>query len=231
MKCVRFKDYLKEYRIAPLGSEFSKAAVENLLADEDNVELFRSHLSRNGKDFLIFEYSFDANNKLFALVNREDETDIAGYVRITLPDQSKSIWQVKDAAIYSAYRGLGLGSDLYVKIINSGRSLINDFSLSKEAENLWKNRLPKAVKVAVFNKREHKFYPLSDKPTEDKTSSNDEHEWFFIASPNSGVLEGLRENYSESDGMTNLLYENWLLKRGRQIETYRAAGYFGDSDY
>ena len=217
---------LKEFRKAPLGMLFSKEIVFNLISDEDNSEMMRTHLSVDGKDFVIICYSFDNSNKLFALVNRLDHSEIAGYLII----KKFSIgWQVQDTAIYPKFRNKGLGIDLFVKVIQSGISLISGFSLSNEAEKLWMQKLPKFVNVQVLSKSDSAIHPFSNEPQLDRGSDLDQN-WFFIATSKNARLTGLDENYTE-DGLGNLLYENWLLNRGTPVQSYRSSKFGDDGDF
>ncbi len=220
---MKIIDILSEYRIAPLGQEMSSVAIFNLF-DTDDIEILRTHVSFNDSDFVIKLLKYDSLNHLFALVNRLQPEDIAGYLRVK--NVTKNIWQVEDVCIYSKYRNLGLGTNLYVKIIQTGYTLINGESLSIDAEKLWLN-LSKFVNLQVYNKKKNEIEALSNKPTLDNSF---DQEYYFIASSKMPKLEGLNENFSDS-GINNFLYEQWLLARGKQISTYRSTFYGEIGDF
>lgn len=215
---------LKEYRKAPLGAEFAASQVTSFLADEDNVELLRTHIAVDGKDFVIARYSFDAENLMFALVNRIDHKDIVGYLIVKRFDK---FWQVQDSAIYRQYRGKGAGTDLYAKVIQHGYPLANGYSLSADAERLWLQRLPKIAKVSVLDKRTGNLESSSSKPSLDDVADIDQR-WFFVAESSANRPGPMLENYS--DGLSNLRYENWLQNRGVQIQSYRSSRIGLDGD-
>ena len=214
--------HLKEYRKAPLGQELSKEIVANLIADEDNSSILRTHISVEGKDLIIHDYSFDANNRMFAVTNRLDHNEVAAYMIVK---KFGIGWQVQDVAVYSKFRNLGIGIDLYVKVVRLGLNLISGYSLSNQAEKVWIEKLPKFVNVQVYNKSENLIYKFSNKPTFDNGSDLSQ-DWFYVASSNQKEITGLDENYTE-DGLGNLLYENWILNRGIPIQSYRSSK-FGD---
>lgn len=221
---------LLEYRIAPLGQMFSKAAVINLLADESNVELLRTHIPvpSMSKDLVVAKYSFDNSNLMFSAVERQDNTDVAGYLIVK---KVKEFWQVQDAAVYKSYAGLGVGMDLYVKVIQDGYKLMSGFSLSHDAEKLWTKRLPKHTKVSVLDNTTGKTEPFSDKPSHSNELDNSAQQWFYVAETVQTTCGALLENYSISNGLGNLLYENWLLNRGYPTQSYRASRYSKDGDF
>ena len=216
---------LKEYRKAPLGAEFSADSVKSFLADEENTELLRTHIAVDNKDFVIAKYSFDNHNLLFALVNRVDANDVAGYLIIK---KNGNYWQVQDTAIYKNYRNKGAGTDLYAKIIQHGYPLMNGYSLSTDAEKLWLERLPKIAKVSVLDLMTGKLEPVSIKPCTDNKSDLGQR-WFFVAESSSELPGPVLENYS--DGLSNLKYENWLQNRGRQTQSYRCTRIAGVGDF
>lgn len=224
---LQFKSFLKEYRKAPLGQKFSKVAILNLLADEENVELLRTHISFDNKDFVFVEYSFDSKNKMFAIINRINCQDVAGYMVLKVIGIG---WQIQDVAIYPEYRNRGLGIDLYVKVIQMGINLISGYSLSKNAEKVWLEKLPRYVNVGTYNKRSNLTSDLSDKPVLDNRSDVDQ-EWFFIASSKNETLTGLDENYLPDDGLFNLLYENWLRNVGIQTQTFRSSKFGEEKEF
>ena len=213
---MRLQD-LREYRKAPLGSQFSKAAVSNLLADEQHVELLRTHIAvPNEKDLVIAKYEFDADNLMFALINRIDHDDIAGYLTVK---RQGTYWQVQDTSIYDQYRSRGLGVDLYVRVVQHGYPLMCGHSLSAEAEKMW-NKLRDGLRVAVLDRSTGKVLPFSDAPARDG-GADSEQRYFYVAE-HVGCHGAVLENYHPSSGMNNLLYENWLLNRGTPFGSFRA---------
>jgi len=163
---------------------------------------------------------------MYALVNQADDQDIAGYLILK---KFHIGWQEQDVCIYADYRNKGLGIDLYVKVIQMGIQLISGCSLSNEAERMWKEKLPKYVNVNTFNV-DGSITAFSDKPTLDKMS-DDEQQWFYIASSKNKVPTGLDENYSSNDGLNNLLYENWLRNIGIKTRSYRSSKYGEEGDF
>lgn len=213
---IKFANFLREYRKVPLGMTFDKMHLINFLADEDNLSLLRTHISANNRDFVIYEYSFGPKDLLFVLSDRLDKEDVAGYLFIK---KIGEYWQVQDVSIYPAYRGLGLGVDIYVKVIDTHYTLLSGFSLSNEAEKLWREKLPKFVNVKVFDKTENKILPFSDLPKDD-VKSDVEQRYFYVASSTKELPEGLNEN-AGIDVDLDVRYERWL----RVDKTYKFHGF------
>lgn len=200
---------LHEYRRAPLGSQFSRETLSNFLEDEPNIELLRTHISLPGeKDLVIAKYAFDSDHLAFILFNRSDKRDIAGYIFVK---KVAPYWQVLETSLFGAYRGRGLGTDLYARVVQHRYPLMSGFSLSHEAEKMWKERLPKVVQVGVLDRQTGKTQEFSDAPSMD-VGSDDEQRYFYVAE-HVGLHGAVLENYSINDGLGNLKYENWLLHR------------------
>lgn len=219
-----FKEFLKEYRKAPLGQKFSKASVLNLLADTDHAHILRTHVAIDGIDFVFIEYDFDSANKMFAVVNRLRNEEVAAYMIIK---KFGIGWQVQDVAVYDIFRNKGLGIDLYVKILETGIKLISGCSLSNEAEKIWTTKLPKHVQVRVYNKASNEISEFSDLPKLEN-GSDDSQVYFYIASSDKNELS---ENYSADDGFNNLLYENWIRNVGYQMRSYRSSKYGEEGEF
>lgn len=219
---------LREYRKTPLGAQFSKETLSNFLVDEDAIELLRTHISiPNEKDLVVAKYTFDSDHAVFILFNRTDTKDIAGYLFIKKFDQ---YWQVMETSLFAPYRNKGLGTDLYVRAIRHGYSLMNGFSLSADAEKMWKERLPKAVTVRVFDKETGRISKFSDLPTND-TGTDNQQRYFYVAEHH-GLDGALLENYSVNDGLGNLKYENWLLNKNvLPFHGYRTSRFGNENDF
>ena len=219
-----FKEFLKEYRKAPLGQKFSKAAVLNLLADTDNAHILRTHVAIDKRDFVFVEYNFDSSNKMFAVVNRVSNDEVAAYMIIK---KFGIGWQVQDVAVYTEYRNKGLGIDLYVKVLESGIKLISGCSLSDEAEKIWTLKLPKHVLVNTYNKVTNEITEFSELPKLEN-GSDDSQVHFYIATSDKNELT---ENYSKDDGFNNLLYENWVRHIGFPTRSYRSSKYGEEGEF
>ena len=200
---------LSEYRKAPLGNEFSRETLSNFLVDEEHIELLRTHISvPSEKDLVIAKYTFDPSHLLFILYNRVDQHDIAGYLFVKKADK---YWQVLETSLFANYKGRGLGTDLYGRVAQHGYPLLSGFSLSTDAEKMWKTRLPQVLKVQVIDSHTGDILKFSDKPTQD-IGPDGQQRYFYVAN-HVGFHGAVLENYSANDGLSNLKYENWLLHR------------------
>lgn len=203
---IKFSEYLREYRKAPLGSEFSILNLRDFLRDEENLEILPTSIPGENKDFIIYQYSFGSEDLCFILVNRIDLDDVIGYCFVHRI--SGDIWQSKESSIFSKYRNKGYGTILYAKIINFGFTIINGFSLSNAMENVWKEKLPKIVNVKVINLKTKEVEEFNDKPTNDKAFPDGNQEWFYIASTHlKSIHEAIENNRGNSE---NLAFERWL---------------------
>lgn len=202
---IKFSSFLREYRVAPLGAKFDKSQLINFLSDRDNIELLRTHTSSSAKDFVIFEYKIGSKDILFIMANRVDYNDIVAYMFVKRLDD---FWQVQDVSVYDEYRNLGLGTDLYVKVIDSKFDLVSAFSLSVEAEKLWRNKLTKLVNVRVYDKIEKLIWPFSDLSKGD-FGPDVEQRYFYTAKSNKELPEGLNEN-ALVDLDLDVRYERWI---------------------
>ena len=224
---IKFSNFLREYRVAPLGAKFDKEQLINFLADKDNLELLRTHTSTDSKDFVIFEYTIGSKDKLFIMVNRVNYSDCAAYMFIKKFD---NFWQVQDVSVYDEYRNLGLGTDLYVKVIDSKYDLLSGFSLSNEAEKLWRNKLTSLVNVEVYDRSKKVILALSDLWKND-VASDTEQRYFYIARSKKQLPEGLNEN-ALVDLDLDVRYERWIVNdptyilHGFRSSKYGNAGEF-----
>ena len=206
MKKIKFREYLREYRKAPLGTEYSLLSLRNHLRDEENIEILPTSIPGENKDFIIYQYKFGPEDLLFILVNRIDLDDVVGYCFIH--KVSKDLWQSKDSTIFSKYRNKGYGTILYAKLIDFGFTLINGFSLSDAMEVVWKDKLPKIVNVKVINLQTMDVEEFSDKPTKDTAFPDEKQIWFYIASTHlKSVYEAIENNRGNDE---NLGFERWL---------------------
>ena len=169
---ISFKEYLGEYRKAPLGSEFSQFELQHFMADEDNLKQLRVISKVDNQVVFTYEYSFDNNNKVFILTAKEDLFKIFGYLFIT---KKGKYWQSSGTAIFDPYKRRGLGIDMYLNVINSGYQLINGNELSTSSEAVWL-KLKDLTKVNVINLKTDEIEEWSNKPSKDISSET----WFWI---------------------------------------------------
>jgi len=202
---IAFKKYIAEFRSnVPQGQPIDKEMISSWIKDANQLSL--AIPIPGEKDIVIFEYNdFGMNDKFFLLADRlKREKDIVGYMWIS-KTKSKIYWQVMDVIIYDPYKRKGIGTDLYVKIINEGYNLINGFSLSSEVERVWR-KLPQYVVVQTWNKETNEIEEMNEKPKEDIAINDDDQIYFWLASS-----KGIHERESMSNkGYPEYLNE-WLL--------------------
>lgn len=176
---ISFKHYLQEFRSnVPKLDYFEKDILIDWLKD---AKLLRFVLGiKNEKAIVIYEYNnFGKNDKFIILADRVDKTDIVGYAWLNNKDNF-NFWQVKDIWLYEPYRGKGLGTNLYIKLAKEGYNLMNGYSLSAEAEKVWR-KLPEYVNVYTLDKETGELSDMDERPKEDKAWDN-EQRYFWVTS-------------------------------------------------
>lgn len=172
---IKFSEFLKEYRHVPQSAELP---LNQLTASSsNNAEILPTSITTSMADFIIIEQKRSRNNTVFVIKDR-DKPIYVGYCFIKRI--SEEFWQVQDTTIYNPYKNKGYGTDLYVNIRRHSYQLLSGFSLSKQAENIWVNKLPKFVNVSVYDKVENKILPFSDLPQKDMDEDNNQQRYFLL---------------------------------------------------
>lgn len=197
---MKFKQYLNEYRKAPMVDELSIHSLQTFMSNTKHLTLLKASSTVLGKIFVIFEYSFDKNNKVFILVDRKDNQHIAGYLFIK---KVSNYWQPLGSVIYNPYKNKGLGTDLYINVVNAGYQLINGTELSNSSERVWL-KLKDLIPINVINIKTGAIEHWSDKPMNDNRPSSDQ-EWFWLTESKS-----INEQFY-NDAVRNVQFEQWLL--------------------
>ena len=201
---ISFKEYLGEYRKAPLGSEFSKFQLQHFMVDEDNLKQLRVISKVDNQVVFTFEYSFDLNNKVFILTAKEDLSNVFGYLFVT---KKGKYWQSMGTAIFDPYKRRGLGLDLYQNVINSSYQLINGDDLSDSSEALWL-KLKDKMQISVINIQTDEIEDWSDKPSKDISNEK----WYWIT-------ELKEEVRIPSDIYEDIRYKTFLRNRPFKYQT------------
>ena len=213
---IKFKEFVSEYRNLPQGQPYSAHELSTMLYDENDLTLWRGHMASESKDYVIYEKSFDENEKFLIIVNRIDFQEVVGYMYISKEKKSKDLFRVMDVSIFPEFRNRGFASDLYFKAITiGGLNLINGFSMSSDVLRVW-NGLKNKNLVSVWNRDEDKFYTLSEHEHDVMTdiTSDDNQKWFYCASSNKKIV---KENWEPNTTFGDA-YEIWL--RGIQPRGY-----------
>lgn len=172
---------------------------------KDSILLKLQFVIPNEKSITCFEYDeFGPNDKFLILTDRVNKDDIVGYMYISRVHGTE-YWQVKDGNIFNPYQKRGLGLDFYVKLIKNGYKLINGFSLSTEAEKLWR-KLSQHVSVYTWDKETNTISEFDERPTSDNTLVDDNQRYFWLAETRHEHLEEC-ENSAKS---TFHWYIKWL---------------------
>jgi GNAT superfamily N-acetyltransferase len=186
-----FKEYLQEFR---------SNASQGQMVDRDQlaewvktatllkfVILIREN-NNTEKDIAVFEYSeFGLHDKFIILTARKNRSDIVGYAWLNSSISNGVYWQVKDVALFPQYRGKGVGTNLYIKLAKEGYNLMNGYSLSKEAEKVWR-KLPKFVNVYTWDKETNELSSMDEKPKQD-SKWDDDQRYFWVAQAKPGELK------------------------------------------
>lgn len=200
---MNFKQYIREFRSpVPLGNEFSSHQLAIMLANEE-VEIIPNAIRTAGKDIVINCISLSSKDKCFILTDREDREEIIGYM--FAHNYYKDYWQTRDVAIFSKYQNLGIGTELYIKLVKSGFNLMNGFSLSAAMVKLWMEKLPKYVKVKVLDLKTGELEEFNDKPKFDNDIKDSDQNLFYVALNEGIVIENLQNDFFE-----NMLFQQWL---------------------
>lgn len=106
--------------------------------------------SRNGYD--MFSWSGDDGWRAYYLVKDEVPLGyVAGYI-----DLDTYSFQIGTAFVVPSMRKQGLGSMIYLSIINQGATLVSDTLRSAEAEALWQ-KLSRDPSIAVCKNKENRY--------------------------------------------------------------------------
>lgn len=216
---IRFKRYLNEYRKVPMPDEFSAFSLKTYMDDEENLTQLKVSSTVLNKIFVTFEYNIDANHKVFIIVDRLDHSHIAGYMFI---QKIKKYWQSLGAAVFDPYKNKGLGTDLYLNIINCGYQLINGTELSSSSEKVWL-KLKDLTIIKVVNLKTCEIENWSDKPTHD-TKEGEQQEWFWITE-----LKSINEQFS-GNLKRDTDFKNWL-KGVATVPGFSCTRYCIDNEY
>ena len=199
------------------GGFLPQEVIASYISDSTQLTLQLSILT---KTVMVFQYDeFGPTDRFIILADRvKRDKDIVGY--LWLKKVKPDIWQAMDVHIFQPYQRQGLGLDLYVKLIRDGYKLINGYSLSTEAEKLWR-KLPKFVTVQTWNKKTGEVTEYSEKPKADNSLADAEHEYFWLATSNSTVKESAENSGPEHSHW----FELWLAGSQRIPGTFRTAKY------
>lgn len=200
-----FKQYLSEFRSnIPQSTPLEKETLIDWVKDSKQLRLVLTILSDGSnaeKSIIIFEYDgFGNKDKFIILTDRKDRTDIVGYMWLNSDLSNGKYWQVKDVTIFKPYQGKGVGTNLYLKLAREGYQLMNGYSLSREAEKVWR-KLPQTVHVFTWDKETDTLSVMDERPKED-SAWDDKQRYFWVTSMKD---ENLKESmwHSISDEMFN----------------------------
>jgi hypothetical protein len=224
---MRFKDYLLEFRNSEQGQMLDIGVLQDFVSNSNILSiLINTPEGNNTKALIVLEHKLDTNNTFIILTHRDDKQDIVGY--LWLYKIIDDIWQVRDAGIYENYQNKGLGTELYIKLIQNGYKLINGFSLSDQAKKLW-NKLKSIVTVGTYNIKTSQISEYSNLPETDpnaKSYDDNKQIYFWIAYSN----EIIKENIS-TDEKLNQWYIEWLNNKRQIPGSYRSMRYSNLGDF
>lgn len=229
---MNLKDFIIfEYRKAPRIDELSIIDLGNLISEFPNKTLlsFVIHNETN-KSLKIIKINLSSNQIIFVLITRNaniDDIDISDIYGYMLTEKVKDYLKVLDVNLYKKEsQNKGIGTDLYVKLIRHGYSLMNGDSLSPQAKKLWKEKLPKFVKIQSIN-------IISDEISDDLSLPEKDdglnQEWYYI-----GTYSGISEQQilESWDLMKQLNYSRWLKGSNKVLpQSYCAEKYGNDGDF
>lgn len=137
-------------------SEYNKSP----RSDRVDLSIIKNRLDKSvgpigviGVDKMLYIFYFEDVSQCFYILSDRNKDNIHGY--IILINISEDIWQVKDAIVFDANKGIG--TTLYHFIVRKGNTvqnvqtkrLIHDTQLSQQAEKLWKDKL---VSIGLLRK-------------------------------------------------------------------------------
>jgi hypothetical protein len=144
-----------------------------------------------------------------------------------ITERIKDYLKVLDVNLYKKEsQNRGIGTDLYVKLIQHGYHLMSGDSLSPQAEKLWKEKLGKHVIVQSFNVKTNEFSHDLSLPENDNGLSQ---EWHFI-----GTFSGISEQQilESWDLLKQINYTRWLRGSNKTLPQSYCSEKFGqDNDF
>lgn len=225
------RDLILEYRKAPRFDELSIVDLGNLIAEFPDKALlpFVIH-SESNKPLKVVKVDLSSLQVVFILITRDANiTDIElnsiyGYM---ITEKVKNYLKVLDVSLYKKEaQNKGIGTDLYIKLVQHGYSLMNGDLLSPQAEKLWKEKLGKFVEVRAFNVNTGETSTDLTLPEKDTGISQ---EWHLTASK-SGISE--QQLIESWDLLKQLNYVRWLKGSNKTLpQSYCSERYGQDGDF